>query len=357
MSEAIVPGEILDGPRAIRETVERAEEPAREAAAALRARDVKRVYLIGNGTSLHSSLAAAFLYRGLAGPHQPVVVALTAAELRHYGPRLGPDDAVVGISASGEFRDVLAVLERCRGRQLTIGVTHVPESSIAGLCDHLVVSAGGPSRVPVMTKTFSATLAATYLTVLELLGRDTARAGRARILAAADHAEAALEHAVGRVGAYADRLAEYEHVFVHGGGGAYAAAIEAALKLKEVALVHAEGAETWEMASGGATQVGAASCVIGIAPAGPAREWTDDVTRHCAGWGAQVLEVTTAPASGTDLVLALDPAADEALAPLYAVPPVALLAYELAVRRGATPDEPGWSERYRSQGMTHILGA
>jgi glucosamine--fructose-6-phosphate aminotransferase (isomerizing) len=356
VSEAIVPREILDGPQAIRETVAQASEAARAAAAALRERGARRIYAIGNGTSLHSSIAAAFLHRGLATPDGPVVMALTAAELRHYGPRLGPQDAVLAISASGEFRDVLAVLERCRGRQLTIGITHVPTSSIATLCDHLVVSAGGPSRVPVMTKTFSSTLTATLLTVLELLGGDAARSGRARLLAAADHAEAALERAVDRVGAQADRLAEFEHVFVHGGGGAYAAAVEAALKLKEVALVHSEGAETWEMASGGATQVGETSCVIGIAPDGPARRWTDDVTRHCASWGAQVLEVTTAPVTDTDLVLPLDPAADEALAPLYAVPPVALLAYELAVRRGATPDDPTWSERYRSQGMTHIVG-
>jgi glucosamine--fructose-6-phosphate aminotransferase (isomerizing) len=356
VSEAIVPAEILDGPRAIRETVAEAAEAAGAAAAALRERGVRRIYLIGNGTSLHSCLAAQFVHRSTAAPDQPVVIALTAAELRHYGSELGPKDAVVGISASGEFRDVLAVLDRCRGHQLTVGITHVAESSIASRCDHLVVSAGGPSRVPVMTKTFSSTLTAALLTVLNLAGKEAARSGPARLLAAADHAEAALERAVDRVGAHADRLAEFEHIFVHGGGGAHVAAIEAALKLKEVALVHAEGAETWEMASGGATQIGRTSCVIGIAPEGPARRWTDDVTRHCASWGAQILEVTTAAVTSTDLVLGIDAAADEAFAPLYAVPPIALLAYELAVRRGATPDDPSWSERYRSQGMTHIVG-
>jgi glucosamine--fructose-6-phosphate aminotransferase (isomerizing) len=356
MTEAILPGEILDSPRAIRETVHAAGDAARAAADRLRAAGTRRLYLIGNGTSFHSALAAAFLYRRHARSADPVVIAMTAAELRHYGPALSDGDAVLGISASGEFRDVLAVLEQCRGRHVTIGITHVAGSSITGLADEVVMSAGGPSRVPVMTKTFSATLVATCLVLLELLGPERAETGRAEILRAAGHAELALEHAVDRVAAYADRLAGYEHVFVHGGGGAFPAAIEAALKLKEVALVHAEGAETWEMASGGATLVGTASCVIALAPSGTAREWTDDVTRHCAEWGAQVLEVAAAPVLDGGLVLPLDPAADEALAPLYAVPPVALLAYELAVRRGATPDDPAWSERYRSQGMTHIVG-
>jgi glucosamine--fructose-6-phosphate aminotransferase (isomerizing) len=356
MTGAVLPGEILDAPRAIRETLEASAEAARSAGEMLRARRTRRVYVIGNGTSFHSCTAGAFLYRRLARAGDPEVVALTSAELRHYEPAITPDDAIVGISASGEFRDVLAVMGRCRGRQLTIGITHLPESSLASQVDHLVVSAGGPSRVPVMTKTFSATLTATYLVLLELLGSDTARDGRARILAAADHAESALEAAVAKVGGLADRLSEYEHIFVYGGGGAHAAAIEAALKLKEMALVHAEGAETWEMASGGATFVGETTCVIALAPNGPAREWTDDVTRHCGSWGAGVIEVSPAPVFAPGLVLPVDPAAGEDLAPLHVVPPVALLAYELAMRRGATPDAPAWSERYRSQGMTHIRG-
>ena len=61
--------------------------------------------------------------------------------------------------------------------------------------------------------------------------------------------------------------------------------MESALKLKEMAIVHAEGTETWEMASGVATIVGPASVVIAIAPVGPGRDAVADVVRHAADMG------------------------------------------------------------------------
>ena len=131
------------------------------------------------------------------------------------------------------------------------------------------MSAGGPSDVPVMTKTFSATLVATELLLLGLLERRRADAVVDAIVRAADHAEAAIADAEPMADELADELADAEHIFVVGSGLAHIAAMESALKLKEMAIVHAEGTETWEMASGVATIVGPASVVIAIAPVGP----------------------------------------------------------------------------------------
>ena len=356
MIEGIIPREIREEPAAIRSTLTDSLEAAREAAARLRLVGVRRVHVIGNGTSYHSSLAAATLYRRHAGPEDPMVVPLTAGEFRTYLPRLGPGDAVLGISASGEFRDVVAVVEALRGHVPTVAIVHVPGSTLDGIADHVVRSAGGPSHVPVMTKTFAATLVATELVLAELLGGDRADAIRREIRLAADHAEAAVEAAEPRVAALADRLVGAGHLFVVGGGGAHPAALEAALKLKEMAIVHAEGTESWEMASGVATIVDADSVVIALAPYGPGRAATLDVASHAAAWGARVVEV--APESsvpGADL-LPIPAGAAEDHAALTAVAPVALLAFVLARRRGHDPDHPGWVERYHSQGLTHILG-
>jgi glutamine---fructose-6-phosphate transaminase (isomerizing) len=357
MIEGIIPNEIGDEPAAIRATLTDSLDAARAAAAALRGGGVRRVHVIGNGTSYHSTLAAATLYRRYAGPDDPVVVPLTAGEFRTYPPRVGPGDAVLGISASGEFRDVVGAFETLHGRVPTVAVIHVAGSTLDRIADHVVRSAGGPSQVPVMTKTFAATLVATDLILAELLGGDRADRVRHALLLAADHAEAAIEAAEPLVGALADELAAAGHLFVVGSGAAHPAALEAALKLKEMAIVHAEGTESWEMASGVATIVGADSVVIALAPNGPGRAATVDVAAHAAAWGARVIEVAPRLTIEGATLLTIPAAAEEDHAPLTAVPPIALLAFALARRRGQDPDHPGWVERYHSQGLRHILGA
>ena len=354
--EGIIPAEIAAGPAAIRSTLVESLEGARAAARALRQGGVRRIHLIGNGTSYHSSLAAATLYRRHAGPDDPVVIPLTAGEFRTYPPKLGPGDAVLGISASGEFRDVVAVVEELRGRVPTVAVVHVGGSTLDRIADYVVRSAGGPSHVPVMTKTFAATLVATELVLAELLGGERAESIRHAIACAADHAEAAIADAEPRVGALADELIGAEHLFVVGSGGAYPAALEAALKLKEMAIVHAEGTESWEMASGAATIIDANSVVFALTPDGPGRAAATDVAAHAAAWGARVIEVASRSWIDGATLLPIPEAAEEDHAPLTAVPPVALLAFALARRRGHDPDHPAWVERYHSQGLRHIVG-
>jgi glucosamine--fructose-6-phosphate aminotransferase (isomerizing) len=356
MIEGIVPSEIAAEPAAIRDTLAESLEAARSAAAALRRRDVRRVHVIGNGTSYHSSLGAATLYRRHASPDDPVVVPLTAGEFLTYPQALGPGDAVLGISASGEFRDVVAAFESLRGRIPTVAVVHVPGSTLDRIADHVVRSAGGPSQVPVMTKTFASTLVAAELVLAELLGGERADEIRRAIARAADHAEAAVAAAEPRVEALAEAFAGAGHLFVVGSGGAHPAALEAALKLKEMAIMHAEGTESWEMASGVATIVDADSVVIALAPDGPGRESTMDVASHAAAWGARVIEVAPRSSIAGAELLPIPADAQEDHASLTTVPPVALLAFALARRRGHDPDRPDWVERYHSQGLRHIVG-
>jgi len=356
MTTDIIPGEISDGPAAIRRTVAEARPTARDIAAKLRRDGIRRVHVIGNGTSYHSSLAAATLYGRHATATDPIVVPMTAGAFLTYPPPLGDGDAIVGISASGEFRDVVAAAERWRGRLPVIGIVHVPGSTLTRIATDVVLSSGGPSDVPVMTKTFSATLVATELLLLELLGDERADAPIGQIEQAADHAGAAIAAAGPLIDVLAAELVDSAHVFVVGSGMASVAALEAALKLKEMAIVHAEGTETWEMASGAATIVGPGTVVVALAPNGPGRAATADVVEHAEAWGARVVEVGPTPLAQGSTLLPLAADAIEDHAPLTAVPPIALLAFALARRRGFDPDHPTWVERYHSQGLRHILG-
>ena len=110
-SERIVPSEIREGPAAIRATVDVAEPVVRAIAADLRGRGARRIWVIGNGTSYHTSLYACGIARRLANTDDPVTIAVTAGDFRTFLPLLGPHDVIVGVSASGEFRDVVGVFE------------------------------------------------------------------------------------------------------------------------------------------------------------------------------------------------------------------------------------------------------
>jgi glucosamine--fructose-6-phosphate aminotransferase (isomerizing) len=356
LEAGVIPREIAEGPSAIRETIAVASERVADIADTIRKRSPRRIWVVGNGTSFHTCLFVSGYARRLAGPDDPTVLASTAGDFRAFRPRLDERDVVIGISASGEFRDVVGAFRDVRDIAPTIGVVHVPDSSVARIATHVVVAAGGPSIVPVMTKTFSSTLTAAAMLISALLGRDLGIVAAA-LGQAASAADAAIAASLPLVTPLAALLATTEHLFVVGDGLAYPAALEAALKLKEMALVHAEASETWEMMSGASTIVGPDSAVIILAPAGPGFAATAAIAQHSREWGAAVaLEVATEQAVADSTFIGLPLELDDTFAPLFAVPPVALFAYALARARGVDPDQPDWVARYHQQGLHHILG-
>ncbi len=353
MTDELIPAEIHAIPGAIQSTFSETHPAAREAAAAIRSRGPRRIYFIGNGTSLYSSMAAAYTARLLAGPSDPLVLAWQAGDFNYFTPQLNEQDVVVGVSASGEFRDVLTVFERIEGKCLRVGITHVPGSSIVHLCDHLLISAGGPSHVPVMTKTYASTLTAEHLLLLELFGAPQSYFDS--LLQTADLVHAALRQADTQVPVWVETFKPYGHAFYFGAGPAQPAALEGALKMKEMALLHAEGNETWETASGAATLIGADAFCVAMDAGGVGQAATRSLAEGVRQWGAPLLTIGPEKFADGELLPVGLPVC-ESFASLVLVPPAALLAYQLARARGLNPNQPGWRDRYYSQGMTHILG-
>ncbi|MGD0612709.1 MAG: SIS domain-containing protein [Anaerolineales bacterium] len=351
--EEIIPIEIDETPAAIRSTLTETRSAARQAAKILRLKKPRRIYLIGNGTSLYTSMAATYTARQLEEGQSPLILAVPAGDFRYFMPALTEKDVIVGMSASGEFRDVLAVFEQLRGQCPLVGITHVPGSSITRLADHLLISSGGPSHVPVMTKTYASTLAALHLLLLELF--QAPQAYFDDLAASADRCADALRDAGRVLTDLVPAMASYEHGFYFGAGNAFAASLEGALKMKEMALFHAEGSETGEMASGPATIVSDKTVCVALYTGDVRDASTADTARHAREWGALVLDVGPESVAG-DWHFPVTAPVYPSFASLALVPPLALLAYRVARARGHNPDQPTWRERYYSQGMTHILG-
>ena len=144
------------------------KQPA--ASGMMRERDPRRIYLIGNGTSLYSSMAASYTARSLAAGDDPLVLAWPAGDFRYFTPQLnraGHHRRRLG------FRGVPRRAGRLRsGRERVpcVGITHIPDSSITRLAHETLLSGGGPSSVPVMTKTYASTLTAAHLLLMEFFG-------------------------------------------------------------------------------------------------------------------------------------------------------------------------------------------
>lgn len=353
MTEELIPQEIRDTPGAIRATIEQSREGAHRAAAVMQARRPRRIYLIGNGTSLYSSMAATYTARLLAGAEDALVLAVPAGDFRYYTPALNAQDVVVGVTASGEFRDVLSVFERVKGQCLTVGITHVPGSSVTRLADQLIYSAGGPSQVPVMTKTYASTLTAVHLLLMEYFGAPQAVFDD--LAAAPQRTAAAIAEAEQRLPRIIAELSLFEHAFYFGAGNAFASALEGALKMKEMAILHAEGSETWEMASGPATVVGPKTFCVALTSGDAMDEETHNGARHAHEWDARLVEIGPQQVCD-DMFLPAAAARYACFSSLTLVPVAAMMAYRNARARGYNPDHPTWRDRYVSQGMTHILG-
>lgn len=353
MQTELIPQEIQEIPAAIQATVAETRSTAQQAARAIQQRHPRRIFLIGNGTSFYSSLAASYTARALAGPDEAYVGAVPSGDFRYFMPQVNENDVLVGISASGEFRDVLAVFEQLHGRCLCVGITHIPGSSITRLADHTLISAGGLSQVPVMTKTYAATLVTAHLLMLETFSAPEEYF--ADLSASAGRAQEATEKAGPLISEVLPAFAQYQHAFYFGAGPAYAAALEGALKMKEMAMLHAEGSETWEMASGPATIVDKGFICTALYTGSETDEDTANGALHARQWGARVLEVGEKAAAG-EWHLPVRAPKYPCFASLALIPPLALLAYRVARQRGFNPDHPHWRDRYISQGMSHILG-
>lgn len=351
--EELIPKEISETPAAIRATLEESRVEARRAADLIIEREPRRIYLIGNGTSYYSSLAAAYCARELAGSSDPLVLAMPSGDFRYFTPQLNRNDVIVGITASGEFRDVLAVFREFEGKCLRIGITHVPGSSVTRLADAVLVSKGGASQVPVMTKTYASTLVAAYLLVLEFFGASGETFSG--LEKSAELAASAIGEAAARIPHWLDNIKKFKSAFYFGNGSGYAAAMEAALKMKEMALFHAEGCESWEMASGPATLVNEEILCVALYTGDRTDTAVTEMSQHVKGWGSTVVEA--GPTGFTsEYHLKIEMPSQPMFAPLVLVPPLASLAYQFARGRGVDPNKPGWRERYHAQGMTHIIG-
>ncbi len=309
---------------------------------------IKRVLIIGMGTSLHAAMIGRWYMEHLGGVPADFD---NASEFRYREPLLAPETLVVSVSQSGETVDTLAAMAHVKQ------VWHAPQVTICNVAgaESTRMAEGsaiylrcGPEIGVASTKCFSASMAALYLLAcrighargrLDAAGLETVLGQLLTVPSLADQM-LQQDH---RYETVARMLSGVEHLLYLGRGLQYPIAMEGALKCKEISYIHAEGYPAGEMKHGPIALIDDRVPVVVLAPRDALYEKMWSNIQQVKARGGTVV------ALGTEGDRALEATVD-AFLPLPDVPalilpfatavPVQLIAYHLAALRGADVDQP-----------------
>ncbi|MEK7305510.1 MAG: glutamine--fructose-6-phosphate transaminase (isomerizing) [Nitrospirota bacterium] len=307
---------------------------------------VERIWIVACGTSWHAGLVGKYLFEEMV--RTPVQVDI-GSEFRYRDPLVGKNDLFITISQSGETADTLAAAREAKEKGArVVSIVNVVGSSLARESDGVLYTHCGPEIGVASTKAFTAQLTALYLLSLHL-------ARVRKVMNVADgkawldrlvQLPSLVERVLGReaeVVAIAKRYYKKRNFLFLGRGINYPIALEGSLKLKEVSYIHAEGYPAGEMKHGPIALIDKDMPVVVLAPRDRLYEKTVsnlmEVKARRAPVIALVAEGERELGKTADAVFTI-PDTHPLLSPILFTIPLQLLAYHIAVLRGADVDQP-----------------
>ena len=307
----------------------------------------ERIIIIACGTSWHAGLIGEYLIEEFA--RIPVEVEY-ASEFRYRNPIITNKDVVIAISQSGETADTMEAIKLAKERGAFVyGICNVVDSSIARVTNAGSYTHAGPEIGVASTKAFTAQLTILSLIALKL-GKHNGNLGNAdfmRLITELDTLPKKIEEVLESTHEITKKIARNfvnaANFLYLGRGYNYPAALEGALKLKEISYIHAEGYPAAEMKHGPIALIDENMPIVIIAPKkGHYDKIVSNVQEIKARKGKVIAVVNKGDvqvASMADYVIEI-PETSECFSPIVASVPLQLLAYYIAVYRGANVDQP-----------------
>ncbi len=299
-------------------------------------------YLVftANGTSYHACLVGEYMLNGQA----PFGVSTVIASEMGAPPFPAKNGLAVAVSQSGETADTISALKRLVSAGFkTLAVTNVRHSSIARLADSVLYTSAGPEVAVAATKTFTTQIVVMALLTAKLLsgtprGRELSEGLRHLPTRVQQTLERSKE--IEKMGA---ALSKYEHMFVIGKGQTLSVTLEAALKIKEVAYLHAEGVPAGELKHGPFALLDEKTPVLALVADDENKTRMLTALREIKARNAPVFVMTDAPASEVEGLAAhvvVLPKAEAGMGTVVFTVASQLLAYHCAAARGLSIDRP-----------------
>jgi glucosamine--fructose-6-phosphate aminotransferase (isomerizing) len=345
--------EIFDQPKAIADTlIGRLSDNNQILLDELRMSDeeigkIKRISVIACGTAYHAGMVAKYAIEKWA--KVPVDVEI-ASEYRYRDPIVDKDSLVIAISQSGETMDLLMAVRHAKAAGARVlAVCNTNSSTIPRESDAVLYTHAGPEIAVASTKAFLTQIVAVYLIGLKLaqvrgtLDENQVKGLYNEMLELPGKVEQILE-TIEPLRELTRKFVKNDTVLFLGRGIEYPVALEGALKLKELAYIHAEGFAGGELKHGPIALIEQGTAVIAILPTADEHALDEKMLsniQEVKARGARVIVIAPEGAEviGAEHIIRI-PIASPLFQPVLATVPLQVFAYEIAVARGTDVDQP-----------------
>ena len=310
-------------------------------------KNLKKIVVLACGTAYHAGMVAKYAIEKWS--HIPVEVEL-ASEFRYRDPIIDKETLVIAISQSGETMDTLMALRHAKeSGAKVLAICNTNSSTIPRESDAVIYTHAGPEIAVASTKAFLTQVVATYLIGLYLgqvvgtLNERQIEALYTEMLELPAKIEQILE-TVEPLRELTRSFASSSSVLFLGRHVGFPVALEGALKLKELAYMHAEGFAGGELKHGPIALIDQETPVIAIVPNTHEHGLDEKMLSNIQEVRARGAKVIAIAAEGTEVPGAAHviriPNAPQLLQPVLATVPLQVFAYEMAVTRGNDVDQP-----------------
>jgi glucosamine--fructose-6-phosphate aminotransferase (isomerizing) len=308
---------------------------------------IKRISVIACGTAYHAGMVAKYAIEKWA--KVPVDVEI-ASEYRYRDPIVDKDSLVIAISQSGETMDLLMAVRHAKANGARVlAVCNTNSSTIPRESDAVLYTHAGPEIAVASTKAFLTQIVAVYLIGLKLaqvrsaLTDSQVKALYTEMLELPGKVEQILE-TIEPLRELTRKFVKNNTVLFLGRGIEYPVALEGALKLKELAYIHAEGFAGGELKHGPIALIEEGTAVIAILPTADEHQLDEKMLsniQEVKARGARVIVIAPEGAEviGAEHIIRI-PVASPLFQPVLATVPLQVFAYEIAVARGTDVDQP-----------------
>ena len=304
----------------------------------------EKIVIIACGTAYNAGLVGKYAIEKWG--QIPVDVEL-ASEYRYREPSLNKKTLVIAISQSGETMDTLMALRYAKSKGATIlSVCNTNGSTIGRESDSTLYTHAGPEIAVASTKAFATQLIAMYLIGLEI-GKKLGHLNKNQVISINEQLTqlpAKVEQVLETVEPLREltrKFKDAQSILFLGRHVGYPTALEGALKLKELAYMHAEGFAGGELKHGPIALIDKGTPVVAIMPTQDsvlAEKMASNI-QEVRARGAVVIAISEFDFAGADHLIRI-PNVNLLLQPILSVVPLQVLAYEMAVARGNDVDQP-----------------